>query len=278
MDSIFLYTDYRAYLKDYIAFKKASNGNFSLRMFADKAGFKARDYILRVMNGERNLSQSASYKVSEVLNLSEKEIDYFINLVAFNQANTPKEKEFFFKRMSQICRHGKQQKLRQEQYTYLSEWYYPALRSILPVIDFKDNYRAIGKFLSPQLSAAQVEKAIKFLLDLGLLEKDTEGKYYVATPQINACDAVHSMATMRFHKQSLDLARRSLESKSADERDITGVTMSLSKKGFKKIREEIMVFRKKVMCIAEEDENEEGVFQLNLQLFPLSKRKKNASF
>ena len=44
MESIFSYTDYRVYLKDYFASKKSGNGYFSLKVFADRAGFKARDY------------------------------------------------------------------------------------------------------------------------------------------------------------------------------------------------------------------------------------------
>ncbi|MBN1757000.1 MAG: TIGR02147 family protein [Chitinispirillaceae bacterium] len=274
MESLYSYTDYRAYLKDYFAFKKAQKSCFSLKIIADRAGFKARDYVLRVMNGTRNLSQSGSFKLSEALHLSEKETEYFINLVAFNQAETPREKEFFYLKLARICRHGRQQTIRREQFEYFSEWYYSALRSLLPVIDFKDDYAAIGRFLSPRLSAAQVEKAIRFLLDLKLLIRDDEGRYHVTTSQLTAGEAVHSVAMVRFHKQSLDLARRALENVSSGERDITGVTMSLSGKGYEKVREEIALFRKKIMHIAEEDSNEQGAFQLNLQLFPLSKRKK----
>ncbi len=274
MDSIYCYTDYRAYLRDYFKKKKAENNGFSLKIIADRAGFKARDYILRVMNGSRNLSQSGSFKLSEALHLSEKETGYFINLVAFNQAETPREKEFFYLKMAEVCKHGQQQKLRQDQFEYFSEWYYSALRSILPVMDFKDDYAAIGKFLQPQLTASQVEKAINFLLGLGLLERDAEGRYRVAVSQLSSGDAVHSVAMLRFHKQSLELARRALDVCIAEERDITGVTMSLSGKGFEKIREEIAAFRIKVMCIAEQDSDEERAFQLNMQLFPLSKRKR----
>ncbi len=274
MESLFSYTDYRAYLKDYFAFKKAQNNGFSLKVIADRAGFKARDYILRVMNGTRNLSQSGCFKLSEALHLSEKETSYFINLVAFNQAETPREKEFFYLKMAEICKYGQHQKIRQDQFEYFSEWYYSVLRSILPVIDFKDDYAAIGKFLSPPLTAVQAEKAIRFLLDLGLLNRDDAGKYHVATPQLTAGDAVHSVAMTRFHKQSLELAQHALERYTAEERDITGVTMSLSQQGFEKIREEIAAFRKRAMCIAEQDKNEERAFQLNMQLFPLSKRRK----
>jgi uncharacterized protein (TIGR02147 family) len=273
MDSLYTYTEYRCYLKEYFSAKKAKNKNFSLKMFADRAGFKARDYILRVMNGTRNLSQSGAYKMSKAMQLSEKETDYFINLVGFNQADTPGEKEFFYLKMAQVCRHGKIQKLRQEQFTYFSEWYYSALRSLLPVIDFADDYTAIGKFLVPALSASQVEKAIAFLLEQRLLKKDSEGKYHATTPQVTAGDAVKSVALMRFHKQSLDLARRALEAESDERRDVTGVTMSLSAEGYERIRNEIAAFRKKIMCIAQEDSNEIGVFQCNFQLFPLSKRR-----
>jgi uncharacterized protein (TIGR02147 family) len=273
MESIYAYTDYRLFLKDYLAEKKSQNHGFSLKTISDKAGFKARDYILRVMNGTRNLSQSGCFKLSEALHLSEKEINYFINLVAFNQADTPREKEFFYLKLAEICKHGKRQKVRSDQFAYFSEWYYSALRSILPVIDFHDDYTAIGKFLIPQLTASEVEKAIHFLLELGLLEKDASGTYHVSTSQLDAGEAVKTVAMVRFHKQSLDLARRAIDSFKPDERDITGVTLSLSKTGFDRIREELALLRKKVMYIAEQDNHEEAAYQLNMQLFPLSKRR-----
>jgi len=53
MESIFTYTDYPAFLKDYIHEKKLNSNGFSFKVIADRAGFKARDYILRVMNGSR---------------------------------------------------------------------------------------------------------------------------------------------------------------------------------------------------------------------------------
>lgn len=273
METIFAYTDYRLFLKDLFAFKKSQNKSYSLKIVADRAGFKARDYFLRVMNGTRNLSQSGCFKLSEALQLSGKEADYFTNMVAFNQAETAREKEFFYLKMAEIGKYGKQQKIRNDQFEYFSEWYYSALRSLLPVVNFNDDFTAIGKFLSPQLSGSQVEKAVNVLIALQLLEKTGDGSYKVTSSQLTAGDAVKSVAMMRFHKQSLDLARRTLDTCKSDERDISGVTMSLSRNAFEKIKEEIALFRKKVMLVAESDSHEDQVFQLNLQLFPLSKRR-----
>jgi uncharacterized protein (TIGR02147 family) len=274
MNSIYEYSDYRRYLRDYFTAKKRESKGFSLKVLADRAGFKARDYLLRVMNGTRNLSRSSAFMLSNALRLSEKEADYFANMIAFNQAETVREKEFFFKKMSEVCAHGKHQRLRQDQFDYFSEWYFAALRSLLPVMSFKDNFSELAKFLDPPLTATQARKAVELLLQLGLLAKDASGNYTVLAPQLTGGDEVTSVALARFHRQSLDLARRAIDYYPARERDVSGVTMSLSSAGFDKIKAEIQAFRKRAMRIAEQDANEEGVFQLNLQFFPLSKRKK----
>jgi uncharacterized protein (TIGR02147 family) len=109
---------------------------------------------------------------------------------------------------------------------------------------------------------------------LGLLIKEKTGNYTVPVSQLTVDDEVMSVALARFHKQSLDLARRAIDYYPSQNREISGVTMSLSSAGFDKIKSEIQAFRRKVMAVAEQDIKEEGVFQLNVQLFPLSKRRK----
>lgn len=273
MDSLFSYTDYRLFLRDYYNEKKRLNRAYSLKLLADRAGFKARDYLLRVMNGSRNLSQTGVCMLSQAFGLSEKEADYFDKLVGFNQAKSPREKEFFYAKMSNTQKYGHHQKLRDEQFECLSEWYYCAIRSLLPVINFNDDFAALARLLDPPISAAQAKKAVQVLLRLGLIECIAPGRYEPAFPAVTTGDEVSSVALMQFHKQSLDLARRALELYPSHMRDVSGVTMSLSAAGYEKIRDEIRRFRKRIMDIATTDNNEEAVFQLNMQLFPLSKRK-----
>ena len=49
--------------------------------------------------------------------------------------------------------------------------------------------------------------------------------------------------------------------------------MGISKKTFQRISQEVEKFRQKIVSIACEDQNSEQVYRLNLQLFPLTKRK-----
>jgi uncharacterized protein (TIGR02147 family) len=273
MSEIYTYTNYRIFLKDFFSQKKQEKPHFSFQVFANKAGFKARDHILRVMNGQSNLSYEGSLKLAKAMDLIEKESEYFANMVLFNQAKTHDEQLSYFNKMSMICKTTQSQKLRQEQFEYFSEWYYSALRSFLPLFNFDNNFSMIGKFLDPPISAQQVRKALDLLTELGLLTVDENGNYHVSTSSLTAGDEVASMAINSFHRQTLELAIRSIIRTPSEQRDISGVTMSVSQKGFDKIKSEIQAFRKKIISIAESDSGEDRVVQFNMQLFPLTKKR-----
>jgi uncharacterized protein (TIGR02147 family) len=274
MSTIYSFTNYRTFLKEFFSLKKQDNSHFSFQVFANRAGFKARDHILRVMNGQSNLSYEGSLKLATAMDLNEKESEYFTNLVLFNQAKTHDEQLLYYNKMSSICKTTQTQRLRQEQLDYFSEWYYSALRSFLPLFSFNNNHAAIGKFLDPPISTQQVRKAIDLLIELGLLTVDDKGDYMVSNSSLTAGDEVASMAINSFHRQSLELAIRSISKTPSDERDISGVTMSVSQKGFDKIKSELQAFRKKIISIAENDSGEDRVVQFNMQLFPLTKKRK----
>jgi uncharacterized protein (TIGR02147 family) len=274
MNDIYTYTNYRQFLQDFFTSKKKQNSRFSLKMFADKAGFKARDHILRVMNGQSNLSYEGGRKLGLAMDLADKELEYFTTMILFNQAKTGDDREHYFEKMSSVCKVSDVSRLRQDQYSYFSEWYVSALRSFLPLFNFDNEYAVIGKFLDPPISAQQVRKAIDLLEQLGLLSVDKDGKYSVTSLSVSAGDEVKSLALGSFHRQTLELAIRSINKTQPDSRDISGVTMSVSRNGFDQIKREIQAFRKKIMSIAENDTAEDRVVQCNIQLFPLTKTRR----
>ncbi len=223
------------------------------------------------MNGSRNLSQSGVFKLCRGLRLSNKEADYLERLVAFNQAKSHGEKEHYYQQMSEIREYGKHQKIRKEQFEYFSQWYHAAIRSILPLNTFHNDYAALGKYLDPPISARQARQSVELLIRLGLVEKDEEGNYRVSTSSLTTGDEVKSLAISVFHKNILDLSKRSIDKHVSEQRDISGITMSVSDAGFRKIKSEIQAFRKKIMSIAESDKKEDRICQLSIQYFPLSK-------
>lgn len=271
MESLFAYSDYRLFLRDWYAEKKRTSKHFSLRMLAEKSGFKARDYLLRVMRGDRNLSLDGAGKLSRYLRFSEKQTEYFQTLVQFNQAPDTFEKERFWRRLSEFRKYGAHQKLRHDQFEYFSSWYHSALRSLLPVMDCGDDWEKVARLLDPPITPKQARESVDLLLRLGLLQREWRGRYTVTHPALSTGDEIASLAVAGFHKASMDLVKRSIDRHPAPARDISGVTMSLSREGFQRIKSELQAFRKKVMAIASEDRDEELVYQLNLHFIPLTK-------
>lgn len=282
MEPIFAYTDYRRYLADFFEERKRMNKHFSLRMLAERSGFKARDFLMRVMRGDRNLSLEGANKLSDFFRFSGKQADYFRTLVRFNQARTTSEKELCFHLLSEIQKYGAHQKLRQDQFEYLSAWYHSALRSLLPVLSLKtgipdpaspgtEDWEKVGKLLDPAITAKQARDSVDLLLRLGLLQKDAKGKYAVAEEALSTGDEVATLGVAGFHRATMDLAKRSIDRHPPTARDISGITMSISQEGFLRIKSEIRAFRKKIQSIASGDVGEDMVYQLNLHLIPLTR-------
>jgi uncharacterized protein (TIGR02147 family) len=281
MEPLFAYTDYRRFLADWFADRKRANSRFSLRVLAERSGFKARDYLLRVMRGERNLSAEGVAKLSGFFRFSEKQAEYFSALVQFNQARATEEKERCYARLSEVRKYGAHQRLRQDQFEYLTAWYHSALRSLLPVLepqpgDGPADWERLGKLLDPPLTGKQARDSAELLLRLGLLSRDARGKYGVQEPALTTGDEVAALGVAAFHRATMELAKRSIDRHPPESRDISGVTMSISQDGFRRIKSELRAFRKRIQAIASADSGEDMVYQLNLHLIPLTRKRGHA--
>ncbi len=282
METLFAYTDYRRFLADWFAAKKLANSHFSLRMLAERSGFKARDYLLRVMRGDRNLSPEGVRKLSGFFRFSEKQAEYFSALVEFNQAKTITDKERGYARLAEVRKYGSHQRLRQDQFEYLTAWYHSALRSLLPVLepplagDGPEAWERLGKLMDPPLSPKQARDSVDLLLRLGLLARDARGRFTVQEPALSTGDEVGALGVSAFHRATMELAKRSIDKHPPESRDISGITMSISQDGFRRIKSELRAFRKRIQAIASADSGEDMVYQLNFHLIPLTRTRGHA--
>lgn len=67
-----------------------------------------------------------------------------------------------------------------------------------------------------------------------------------------------------------ELAARSIANDSVEERNFSGITMGIDKRTYDRITREIEIFRKKIVDIANECQKIDQVYQMNLQIFPLT--------
>lgn len=93
--SVFGYTDYRTYLRDFYDFRKDGQHGYSYRTFSKSAGFASPNILKLVVDGERNISPEAVQKFVKALGLKGQMADYFATLVRLNQAKTDVDKEHY---------------------------------------------------------------------------------------------------------------------------------------------------------------------------------------
>ena len=87
------YSDYRKYLKDYYAFRKAGDRGFSYGVFAKRAGIPARGHLKAVLDYGLKLTPETFAKYRKALGLTGEAGEHFGLLVAFNQAEGAKDRE-----------------------------------------------------------------------------------------------------------------------------------------------------------------------------------------
>jgi uncharacterized protein (TIGR02147 family) len=270
---IFEYLDYRDFLKDYYNAKKEANPAFSLRVFSDKIGFKAKDFISRVMNGDKNLSSQSIPKVASGLRLGKHETEFFIALVKFNQAETTEERNGAFEEMQAVLKvvrfAEKQHLLGHAQYMVYSHWRHLTIRSLIGMYGFDGDYEALARRVHPRITAEEAKASVKLLEDCMLIKKGKNGKYALTENAITTGDRTSKLALRGFHQDCLKLAADSIDRDPPGTRHISGLTLGISQEGYERIVERINAFRKEIALIAEEDENSDKVFQLQFALFPV---------
>jgi uncharacterized protein (TIGR02147 family) len=272
--NLFEYLDYRTFLVDFIDDKKKENPHFSERMVAFRLGCNP-GFFNRVLKATRNLSPQYILKLCSVLKLNAKQRHYFELLVNYNQAKMQIEKEHYYQQLA-IFRSSKVKQTAAAQYALYSEWFYVVLRELIDIIPCKDSSnetcRLLSRYFEPQVSSDQIKQALVTLEQLGLLCKKTNGAFTVKERFITSGMDIPQVVLNRVLMQFSDLAKQSIDRFTKPERSLSTLTVSVSEKGYDKIREKVDRFRREILSMVnEEDDDIDRVYHLNLHLFPATK-------
>lgn len=278
MNSVFEYTNYRLFLKDYYEQKKAESG-FTYRDFAGLTGMNSTSWLLHLIKGTKNLSPETAARIAKALKLNRAESEYFELLVPFTQAKTNAAKDQTYQRMLGLKRKLKIVKLGEEQYDYYLKWYHPVIRSLVTKVDFgqdsgNPDYGALARCLVPPIPAAEAKKSVKLLEKLGIISLGPDGRYTHANSVVSTGDEVASLNVINYHRQVSRLAEAAHDRASREERDISALTLGISEEDFKTIKARIQAFRKEIMELALGSKDADRVYQLNFQFFPVGRGRK----
>ncbi len=272
--NLYQFSDYREFIRAYYESQKNSRIGFSFRAFAKKAGFSSPNFIKLVMEGQKNLSLDSIHKLAKAMDLNESSQKYFEEIVLFSQAKSFKEKTEHLKNLDAFHEKNNPGALSEDDYDYLKYWYYPVVRELVDLPQFKEDPKYLESMFKGKLNSGKIKKALAFLEKRGFLERNASGRLQkkdktLATGSVSDKE-IQSLIARSYHRTMAEKSLEAVTELSKEERNTSNTTLSFSKKGYEAAVERLKALRYELLELAAADEEADRIYHLNLNIFPLT--------
>jgi len=266
--NIYNFSDYREFLKDRYRQLKDADPLFSFRYFSKQAGFGSPNYLKLVMDGKRNLSAEAIGKFAKGLRLDNHESEYFRYMVEYNQCDHAQKRKVYEAKLLYLRELFKVKTLIPELYDYYHDWYHAAIREVVRKGPVKNSPVAIGQDLVPVISEEEARSSVELLKKLNFVTEANGMLTSMQNPEIDSTSA--ALAQKMYYEQMAELAAQSLYTQGPETQDFESITLSMPESKMGELRAKIKEWMT-VLSAANSHNPGDVVFQVNIQLFALSK-------
>jgi uncharacterized protein (TIGR02147 family) len=254
--TIFEFDDYKLYLRGWMR-SRPHRGRGEVLRLAKAIGVHST-LVSQVLNGPKDFTLEQTQALGEHLGLIATESEYLMNLVQRERAGTPKLKKHFAGQLEKLKTQSLElsQRVKRdrvlsdlESARFYSDWIYSAVGLQTSVKGFDSIEKLAEHFGLPRAKMAEM---VQFLLSAGLLH-DHDGRLEMGAQR------THLESGSPFLKQHhVNWRLRSMQKASglsADELMFTA-PMSLSRKDFLKLREQLVGLIQSVFELAKDSEAE----------------------
>lgn len=268
MKQLFHYFDYQEFLRDFYEEKKRDNSFMSYRYLGAKLGLDP-GFLLKVMQGKLHLADKSIPPLCSYFKFTDRESEYFSVLVNYNKAKTHSEVKLYFEKLI-ATRDSKARPVQESHYAFYQKWYHSAIHALLSIYEFRGKFQELGSLLTPSITTAEAKDSIRLLSRLKMVKKGSDGVYRPTDAFLTSGEKWQSAAIHDFQKESILLSAQALDRHSKEERDISTVTITLHDTELAEVRNRIRQLRQSILAI-DNDTKPNRVYQLNIQLFPVTR-------
>ncbi len=122
----------------------------------------------------------------------------------FNQAKNLRDEATFSPRSAPDCpprRRPFSAKHGASIYDFYASWYIGAIRALIDMHPFKDDYKALARQLFPPIKPKEAQKAVAILESLGMIRRKGDGYYAVVDKTITAGKEIVQLGLQNFQLQ-----------------------------------------------------------------------------
>ncbi len=274
------FVDFREYLKAFYDYQKAKTKSrlrpYSYSDFSAAADIKSPNYLKLIIEGKRNLSQEMCKKFSRALKHSKSQEKEFRLLVEYCQEKDPHQRTQNLKELSEFRakKSLKSGEIDQQTWDQVSNWLVWVLYAMVDQKGVEFTPASLLKLLRGRVNESQVQRAMDKLLKAQDIQVDPENHLAKKTGSaLSGIDDVPKELVRKIQSELIYIGLESLHKHGPHEREISGFTLAMTEKEFEWVRFELRKLRKQIqkeISMKREQSQGDRVYQVNMQLFPLT--------
>lgn len=275
------FTDYREYLREFYEYRRRQTRSslrpYSYTTFAAAADIKSPNYLKLIIDGQRNLSREMAYRFAKAMSLGREESEEFVALVDFTQAVDPLERNRFLKVLSEM---RVRQQLRSgiinaETWEKVPSWVTWVLYALTEQKNVSFDVDELFAIMRGKARLEDIRRSFDNLIDSGELIRHADtGEILRGRELMAGAEDVPVELVRKLQAELIYLGLESLFQDSPTDREFGTQTLALTEKEFEQLKFELRQFRKrwtKDISVARKSDKGDRVFQLNIQLFPVTR-------
>lgn len=258
---------YRDILKTELRRRSSARADYGQNAFARDAGI-APSRLSEIFNFKQGLSKKTAIKVSENLALGKTQREFFVTSVEFEHGRSKQVRELAEIKLKALDVSAQFNKVDEDSFKLISEWYHMAILELTNLKDFKFSYDAISEKLN--VKKGTIVESIERLERLGLVK--IIGDKLVPTNDYRKVNTNYpSAAIKQFHTQFIKKAEKSIYKQEMKNREHGTLLKAINKADLPKaqelIREFFMDFSQKLG--PSKEVGADSLYALAIQFFEL---------
>lgn len=272
MPNILRYTDFRHFLADAFAERKAAWKHFSHRHVAQKTELSV-GYFSKILSGRNILPLDKAQRFADLFSLYGPQREAFLLMVQIDLLRESAERRHCQKRLQEL-RDEDSILVSEHQHAFYAQWYHTPIREMAALLPVPSPEK-IAALLFPPVSPQEVQASLQLLLELELIEalRGPQGsvRYRRRDRILRSGSPSGKRALTEYAAQSIDQGKQALFELPLHEREIASLVVSLSEQGKTELFEILAQTRKDILALAARDKKAHQVWHINLQSFPHAK-------
>lgn len=269
IERLFEYDNYRKFLLDFIEEERTLRTGFSQRSFAMRFGLRSSGAMSLILSGARNMGEATLQMLPKAVGISGRPAAFLLALARFNQAQHLEARTSTFEELKKLRRNGRFARTHAHQYAYWDEWYHVVVRELAVHPGWNGDPARLAAMVRPAITPEKARRSLERLREMGLLRLEPDGSY-AKCDQVVSAEGAPGALLREFKREMMLRGLQCMDDLPPSKRHFSTATMAMTRASYRSLCDRIDALRAEFLQAATEEEPE-IVFQVNFQVFPVSR-------